>query len=70
MSDVVYMRGQGGAVWEMTLPLQPAIARQYEAGDLERVNPDGAPYEEPDEEVHEEPPPAVQRAPKGAAEGA
>jgi len=47
VSDVVYMKGQGGAVWKMTLPLQPAMQKQFEAGDLVRVNPDGSPYEEP-----------------------
>jgi len=61
VSETVYMRGQGGAVWEMTLPLQPAMQKQYEAGDLVRVNPDGSPYEEPA--------PKRSRAPKAAAEG-
>lgn len=64
MSEVVHLRGQGGAVWEMTLPLQPAIQKQYDAGDLQQVNADGSPYEEPPAA------PKRTRAPKAVAEGA
>lgn len=46
MSETIYMRGRGGAVWEMTLPLPEYIAKQYEAGDLVRVNQDGSPFTE------------------------
>jgi hypothetical protein len=47
VSDVIHLLGEGGAVWKMTLPLNPHIAKRYEAGDLVRVNPDGSLYEEP-----------------------
>lgn len=50
MSDgTVYMKGLGGAVFEMTLPLQPAIRKQYDAGDLMQVNADGSQYDGPDD---------------------
>lgn len=45
--EVVYMRGLGGSVFEMTLPLQPAIRKQYEARDVVQVNKDGSAYDGP-----------------------
>jgi hypothetical protein len=38
------MRGEGGAVFEMTLPLDPNIEQRYLNGDIQRVNPDGTPW--------------------------
>lgn len=42
--EIIYLLGGGGAVWEMTLPLHPVIAKRYEAGEMRRVNPDGSPW--------------------------
>lgn len=47
--EVIHLRGSGGAVWEMTLPLHEQIAKRYEAGELTRVNADGSPWAEPGE---------------------
>lgn len=42
MSDVIHVRGEGGAVWEMTVPLHPVLQKRYDAGELVRVNRDGS----------------------------
>lgn len=63
MSDVVFLRGSGGAVWEMTLPLSEHAQKQFDAGELVQVNADGSPYEEP-------PAPKRARAQRAAAAGA
>ena len=62
MSEVIHLKGQGGAVWEMTLPLHPDMAKRYEAGELARVNPDGSPYSE------DAPKPRSRRSKAGPAE--
>lgn len=49
MSEVIHLLGEGGGVFEMTLPLDRHIARRYAEGELLRVNPDGSEYEEPEE---------------------
>jgi hypothetical protein len=46
VSDVIYLRGPGGGVFEFTPPLSEHIAKQYDAGDLVQVNADGSPYED------------------------
>jgi hypothetical protein len=38
--------GEGGGVWEMSLPLHPTIQARFDAGDIVQVNPDGSPYTE------------------------
>jgi hypothetical protein len=45
----IWLRGEGGAVFRMTPPLDPNIQQRWDAGRLERVNPDGSPWtgEEP-----------------------
>lgn len=43
MAETIHVRGEGGAVWEMDLPLQPDVAKRVAAGTLIRVNPDGSP---------------------------
>jgi hypothetical protein len=48
MSGVIYLRGEGGGVFEMTLPLNPHIAARYKAHQLVRVNPDGSEYQRPE----------------------
>lgn len=57
MSEVIHVKGSGGGVWEMTLPLQPAIQRQLDDGQVTRVNPDGSDWSE------SEPKPATARKP-------
>lgn len=44
MAETIHVRGEGGAVIAMDLPLPEAIAERYERGFLVRVNPDGSPY--------------------------
>lgn len=44
MAETIYVRGEGGAVIAMDLPLPEAIAERYERGQLQRVNSDGSPY--------------------------
>lgn len=46
MSEVIHLLGEGGAVFEMTLPLDRHVEKRYLAGELQRVNPDGTPYQE------------------------
>ena len=45
MAETIYVRGEGGAVIAMDLPLPEGIAERYERGLLKRVNPDGSPYQ-------------------------
>lgn len=47
MSDVIHVRGEGGAVFRMALPLEPNVAKRFEAGEIVRVNPDGSEWTEP-----------------------
>lgn len=44
MAETIYVRGEGGAVIAMDLPLPEAIAERYERGHLVRVHSDGSPY--------------------------
>lgn len=44
MSETWHVRGEGGAIFEMTLPLDPNIEQRYLNGDITRVNPDGTPF--------------------------
>lgn len=39
MTGRIILRGEGGAVFEMDLPLSPPIQSRYEAGDLVEVTP-------------------------------
>ncbi|MFE9300824.1 hypothetical protein [Streptomyces sp. NPDC006856] len=43
MAETIHLRGEGGAVFVMDLPLPEGIAERYERGLLVRVGPDGAP---------------------------
>jgi hypothetical protein len=40
--EVIHVRGEGGVVYEMTLPLQRHIADRLTKGYIKRVNPDGS----------------------------
>ncbi|MEU3203566.1 hypothetical protein ABZ702_06715 [Streptomyces cyaneofuscatus] len=43
MAETIHLRGEGGAIFTMDLPLPEGIAERYERGLLVRVDPDGAP---------------------------
>jgi hypothetical protein len=43
--EVWHMRGEGGGIFEMTLPLDPNIEKRYLDGAIKRVNPDGSPWQ-------------------------
>ncbi|MBD0838790.1 hypothetical protein [Streptomyces sp. TRM68416] len=44
MAETIHVRGEGGAVFTMDLPLPEAIAERLERGHLVRVNADGSAY--------------------------
>jgi hypothetical protein len=44
MAETIHVRGEGGHVFAMDLPLSEGIAERYERGLLVRVNKDGSPY--------------------------
>jgi hypothetical protein len=44
--EVIHVRGEGGVVYEMTLPLQRHIEDRLTKGYLKRVNPDGSDWTE------------------------
>lgn len=48
MAETIHVRGEGGSVIPMDLPLHPDIAKRLEAGQLRRVDADGSPYREPE----------------------
>lgn len=47
MSETIHVRGEGGAVWEMDLPLPEGVAQRLQRGDLVQVDQDGVPVDEP-----------------------
>ncbi|MYS34928.1 hypothetical protein K388_01927 [Streptomyces sp. KhCrAH-43] len=59
MAETIHVRGEGGAIFAMDLPLPEGIADRYERGLLVRVNADGSPYAGPPASA----PPAPPRAP-------
>jgi hypothetical protein len=44
MADTIHVRGEGGQIIEMGLPLPEPIADRFTKGQLRRVNADGSPY--------------------------
>ncbi|KUN92038.1 hypothetical protein [Streptomyces caeruleatus] len=44
MAETIYVRGEGGAIFVMDLPLPEAIADRLAKGQIKRVNKDGSPY--------------------------
>lgn len=44
MAETIYVRGEGGAVFAMDLPLPEAIQERFDRGLIQRVNEDGSPY--------------------------
>ncbi|MEU6651283.1 hypothetical protein ABZ904_18020 [Streptomyces sp. NPDC046900] len=61
-----HFRGEGGAVFEIALPLSPAYEHKVAKGWLIQVNPDGSPFEEPADSALQESrePAATQEPPK------
>ena len=56
MTDTAWFRGEGGGVWEMSLPLPEHQQQKVHKGQLVRVNPDGTDWTAP---AAEPPDPAV-----------
>ncbi|WP_327724366.1 hypothetical protein [Streptomyces europaeiscabiei] len=44
MPETIYVRGEGGAIIAMDLPLPEAIQERFDRGQLVRVHSDGSPY--------------------------
>jgi len=44
MPETIYIRGEGGGVHAMDLPLHESVQERLAKGQLIRVNPDGSPY--------------------------
>lgn len=44
MAETIHVRGEGGAIFAMDLPLPEGIAERYERGLLVRVNADGSAF--------------------------
>jgi len=54
--EIVHIRGSGGVIWPMSLPLHEGVADQVAKGEAVRVNADGSPWEPSDDDpvlVHE-----------------
>ncbi|MEV6174884.1 hypothetical protein AB0L99_42600 [Streptomyces sp. NPDC051954] len=45
MAETIHVRGEGGAIFAMDLPLPEAIGNRLASGLLVRVNEDGSPHE-------------------------
>jgi hypothetical protein len=63
MGDTIHVRGEGGAIFELALPLHEAIADRLTKGYLTRVNPDGSTYTGDDDDV---PGPPTEKPPVSA----
>lgn len=50
MTESIHVRGEGGVIWEMDLPLPEGVAQRLAKDDLVRVHADGSRYEEPEPE--------------------
>lgn len=57
MAETIHVRGEGGTVWEMDLPLRPDHAKRLAKGELVRVNADGSTWTEPEPVPADDPPP-------------
>ena len=44
MAETIHVRGEGGAIIAMDLPLPEGIAERFESGLLTRVHSDGTPF--------------------------
>jgi hypothetical protein len=61
MAETIHVRGEGGAVIAMDLPLPEPIQERFDRGQLVRVHSDGSPYYPAPES------PAAAVAPRGSA---
>lgn len=55
MAEQLWIKGENGSLQVFDLPLPLGIQDRLDRGDLTRVNKDGSPWHEPDEEVLEPP---------------
>lgn len=55
VEETGFFKGEGGVVWEMTLPLPETQAEKVTKGYLVRVNADGSPYVDPEAQENPEP---------------
>ncbi|PCN47005.1 hypothetical protein Csp2054_14275 [Curtobacterium sp. 'Ferrero'] len=46
MTDTIHILGEGGGVFELSLPLHETIADKLKKGIVRRVNADGSPFDE------------------------
>jgi len=44
MAETIHVRGEGGAIFAMDLPLPEGIQERVDRGLIQRVNADGSPY--------------------------
>jgi hypothetical protein len=65
MADTIHVRGEGGMVIAMDLPLPGHIEQRLTRGQIRRVNEDGTPYTEPADGTVAAPP--SERPPQSAA---
>lgn len=65
MTETIHVRGEGGAVIAMDLPLPEPIQERFDRGQLVRVHSDGSPYY-----PAQAPPPAAAPAGQGSAPAA
>jgi hypothetical protein len=56
MAETIHVRGEGGGVHAMDLPLPEPIQQRLATGQLTRVNPDGSSYTGPAQEAVAAPP--------------
>lgn len=61
MADTIHVRGEGGTIFEMDLPLPKGVQQRLDAKALVRVNPDGSPYAEADPEPEGQDPYTIAR---------
>lgn len=67
MAETIHVRGEGGGVHAMDLPLPEPIAERMAKGALVRCNPDGSAYSgEPEESV---PAPPTEQPAQSASKG-
>jgi hypothetical protein len=50
MAEQMWIRGENGTLNVFDVPLPPGIQHRLDRGDLVRVNEDGSPWTEPDDE--------------------
>jgi hypothetical protein len=67
MGESIHVRGEGGVVWEMDLPLPDGVAQRLENGDLTHVNEDGSPSRESEDPDGSDPDPYAVARPANSA---